>query len=141
MTEKEVEGQLGEPTKTEMSTCGQSLGQPWQCKQYVYGAGFSSLRVTFQNLLEISGASTHGRFGKGVSQLEYLRRAGRIGRLVISRNIFWIDVVRSCNVFFFNLNGSRLPLRVLCTEPQQRFAELSQIKSGMIECLLGGQSK
>src|SRR5580704_9838531 len=44
MTEKQVIDIAGQPTKSELSTCGQHLGKPWSCKSLVYyGQGaFSS---------------------------------------------------------------------------------------------------
>jgi hypothetical protein len=37
MTEQEVIDTLGQPTKSEISTCGQNVGKPYKCKILIYG--------------------------------------------------------------------------------------------------------
>ncbi len=37
MTEQEVIDTLGQPTKSEISTCGQNVGKPYKCKMLIYG--------------------------------------------------------------------------------------------------------
>jgi hypothetical protein len=37
MTEQEVIDTLGQPTKSEISICGQNVGKPYKCKILIYG--------------------------------------------------------------------------------------------------------
>lgn len=37
MSEKEVIAIFGLPIKTEARTCGQAIGEPWQCYMWYYG--------------------------------------------------------------------------------------------------------
>lgn len=48
MTEANVESLLGPASKTDLSTCGQALGQPWQCKTLHYGNSFNGISVILE---------------------------------------------------------------------------------------------
>ena len=43
MTEQEVIDTLGQPTKSELSTCGQDVGRPFSCKVLIYGLPMNKL--------------------------------------------------------------------------------------------------
>jgi hypothetical protein len=50
MTEQEVIDTLGQPTKSELSTCGQNVGKPYKCKMLIYGV---PMRGTLNNSIII----------------------------------------------------------------------------------------
>jgi hypothetical protein len=50
MTEQEVIDTLGQPTKSEISTCGQNAGKPYKCKMLIYGV---PMRGTVNNSIII----------------------------------------------------------------------------------------
>jgi hypothetical protein len=50
MTEQEVIDTLGQPTKSEISTCGQNVGKPYKCKMLIYGV---PMRGTLNNSIII----------------------------------------------------------------------------------------
>jgi hypothetical protein len=50
MTEQEVIDTLGQPTKSEISTCGQNVGKPYKCKMLIYGV---PMRGTVNNSIII----------------------------------------------------------------------------------------
>jgi hypothetical protein len=43
MTEQEVIDTLGQPTKSELSTCGQDVGRPFSCKVLIYGLPMNNI--------------------------------------------------------------------------------------------------
>jgi hypothetical protein len=43
MTEQEVIDTLGQPTKSELSTCGQDIGRPFSCKVLIYGLPMNNI--------------------------------------------------------------------------------------------------
>jgi hypothetical protein len=48
MSEREVITSLGQPTRSDLSTCGGNVGRPWQCKTLVYGLpGLDGLAIYF----------------------------------------------------------------------------------------------
>lgn len=50
MTEQQVLTALATPpTKSEMSTCGQQTGRPWQCKTLMFGEPLNNVTVYFYN--------------------------------------------------------------------------------------------
>jgi hypothetical protein len=50
MTEKEVIDTLGQPTTSEITTCGQNVGKPYKCKMLIYGV---PMRGTLNNSIVI----------------------------------------------------------------------------------------
>jgi hypothetical protein len=50
MTEQEVIDTLGQPTKSELSTCGKNVGKPYKCKMLIYGV---PMRGTLNNSIII----------------------------------------------------------------------------------------
>jgi hypothetical protein len=45
MNEQEVFNTLGQPKRSEFRTCGQQIGQPWQCKRLFYGIRSNGLVI------------------------------------------------------------------------------------------------
>ena len=50
MTEQEVIDTLGQPTTSEITTCGQNVGKPYKCKMLIYGV---PMRGTLNNSIII----------------------------------------------------------------------------------------
>ena len=48
MTEKQVTEILGQPSKAELSTCGQQLGRPWTCKSWGFGESGRGMSIRFR---------------------------------------------------------------------------------------------
>jgi hypothetical protein len=49
MSEQQVINLLGQPKKSDLTTCGQDVGKPWQCKLWTYGFPFGNgLTVSFR---------------------------------------------------------------------------------------------
>jgi hypothetical protein len=49
MTEEEVQHAIdAAPATVQLTTCGQDVGKPWQCKLWTYGGMFTHLIIVFQ---------------------------------------------------------------------------------------------
>jgi hypothetical protein len=56
MTEQEVIDTLGQPTKSEISTCAQNVGKPYKCKMLIYGV---PMRITASSFFNRELIKTH----------------------------------------------------------------------------------
>jgi hypothetical protein len=74
MSEQDVTNLMGQASQSSLSTCGQNVGKPWQCKVWTYGMGGpfgNSLSVAFGQNETARGSSMGGSDDGRLVALDY----------------------------------------------------------------------